>query len=177
MRANKGGSACVPSASILVAFCSDIPLICSRFRLGLWCVSNGVGLRRAIMLDDRSRISHRLDGVEARIDDKLDIPSRQTGDALSLEFRLDNLLWQDMFTSRAESGVGAPGPPAPPSSWPDCERSASSALIVASNETATMSSWGFRTWRVAKTIRWWRGYVCVQFWYAKPRDVVEHGST
>lgn len=62
----------LPSANIFVAFCSDMPLICSSTLLGLCDASVKT---QANAIQRHARICHRLDGVEPSINHELDVPS------------------------------------------------------------------------------------------------------
>lgn len=80
----------LPSTKILVAFCSEIPLICSSNRFGL-VISHTISSKSRHKVRtwgnfNRSlgdiRVSHRLDGVVPSIDKQLNISPTQSRNAL-----------------------------------------------------------------------------------------------
>lgn len=75
-----------PSANILVAFCSEMPLICSSTLRGLCHLSR---ILCYIISCVDVRICHRLNSIESSINYKLDISGRQTGDTLSTPVSTD----------------------------------------------------------------------------------------
>jgi len=101
----------VPSCKIFDAFCSETPLICSRVRRGLAIVSQCYLRRSEITL----RICDSLYSVVTTIDEELDISCRNAILSLRAISRYGVPDVKTCRTSRAESGVGAPGPL--PSSW------------------------------------------------------------
>lgn len=77
----RGPSLCqhLPSVRILVAFCSEIPLICSSTLFGLRYVRHS-GIHAAVK--SYERICHRFNSVESTINDQLDVSSCKSIDTL-----------------------------------------------------------------------------------------------
>jgi hypothetical protein len=126
-------------------------------------VSADSRLRHAVSLRDGSRISHRFDGVEARLDNELDVPSGQSGDTLCLTS-------QTLFFALARCVYLESG------QWRWCSWSACPTIVMA--QLRTLGLFGahrdiqtryqvrvmgsLRLGREGKLFRRWRGWVCVQ---------------
>ena len=111
-----------------VAFCSDMPLIVSRAFLGLYHSQYCQSHKR-----NHVRVCYTLNCIVSTFYHELNVTRSKTSKALFCDCQPfvspRSGSSSGPRTSRAASGMGAPGPPIPPSSWPDCDW-VSSALMV-----------------------------------------------